>query len=602
MQKRHRSYLHAFLLFVTLGLHAQDKTTLLYNGRIWTADAKTPFVSAIVIKGGKVLAVGDRNTVAAFIKGPHTELDLQGKHVLPGLIDSHIHALAGGGDLGLPNLMDEVYTLPRLQRYLDSCSKIPSMMSGDVLYAVGANITTWSDLEGLAKVLDGGSLGRLPILLEGSDGHTCFANTAYRRKAGLDKAYIRSLPVPSRHFYNLLPDGSPTGFAADSGTSKLFRVLPDTHGKDATALQRALDYLHGVGVTAFLDPHIGETDKGMVNPDLDTYAKAGKSGKLTAHVVGVVRASGNADPKSQIATVKALQKKYAGIPDLALIGFKIFADGVVEYPTQTAALSKPYRNSGYLGDLLYDPEKFKEFVVAADKAGLVVHTHAIGDRAVTETLDAIEAARKVNGPKGPLHSITHLQFVLPSDIPRFKQLNVPASVQLLWAFGDGTTIDIVKPYVDSSIYAWQYPAKSMLDAGALLCGASDWPVSSADPFEAISRAETRLAQQQLKALHTAIEALPQQEGPEVFGLHPNADLTFRSLQVREAVETILDTMPKGAGGSGGSFMPPLGDALVAALDNDDGDEPKLCAAEVEAFGVSHSALGAALCQAAPAAV
>ena len=272
---------------------------------------------------------------------------------------------------------------------------------------------------------------------------------------------------------------------------KLFRALPRTHGKDTVALQRALDYLHSVGVTAFLDPHIGETGKGMENPDLETYAQLSRGGGLTAHVAGVVMASGNVDPDSQISTVKALQKKYSGLTNLSLIGFKIFADGVVEFPTQTAAMSKPYKNSGYLGDLLYDPKKFKDFVIKADKAGLVVHTHAIGDRAVTETLDAIEAARRANGPKGPLHSITHLQFVLPDDIPRFKLLNVPASVQLLWAFGDETTIDIVQPYIDPYIYKWQYPAQSMLQAGALLCGASDWPVSSANPFEAISRAETR---------------------------------------------------------------------------------------------------------------
>jgi len=481
------------LLFTGQALRAQtgEGTTIFYNAKIWTADPDKPFVEAIALKGNKVIAVGDHAAVSAAASDPKLEVDLEGKCVLPGLIDSHIHALGGGADLGLPNLVDEVYSLPQLQHYLDSCSKQPSMMSGDVLYAVGANITTWSDLKGLGKMLDSGALGKHPILLEGSDGHTCYANTAYQQKAGLDKNYILSLPVPSRHFFNLLPDGTPTGFAADSGMGKLFRVLPKTHGKDTAALRRALDYLNSVGVTSFLDPHVGETSKGMDNPDLETYALMSRSGKLSAHVVAVLMASGNADPATQIATVKALQRKYATTDDLALIGFKIFADGVVEFPTQTAALSKPYKNSGYNGDLLYDPRKFKAFVIAADKAGLVVHTHAIGDRAVTETLNAIEAARKSNGPKGPPHSITHLQFVQPGDIPRFKQLWVPASVQLLWAFGDETTIDIVKPYIDPSIYKWQYPAKSMLDAGVLLCGASDWPVSSANPFQAISRAETR---------------------------------------------------------------------------------------------------------------
>lgn len=140
---------------------------------------------------------------------------------------------------------------------------------------------------------------------------------------------------------------------------------------------------------------------------------------------------------------------------------------------------------------MFDPKKFTQFVIAADKQHLLVHVHAIGDRAVTETLNGFEAARKANHNYILPHTITHLQIVLPSDFERFKKLNVLASYQLLWAFGDITTIDIVKPFIDPSLYKWQYPARSMLQAGATICGASDWPVSSANPFEAIYNAETR---------------------------------------------------------------------------------------------------------------
>jgi predicted amidohydrolase YtcJ len=140
---------------------------------------------------------------------------------------------------------------------------------------------------------------------------------------------------------------------------------------------------------------------------------------------------------------------------------------------------------------MFDPKKFALFVTAADKQHLLVHVHAIGDKAVTETLNGFEAARRANGHSGLPHTITHLQIVQQSDFARFKKLNVLASYQLLWAFGDVTTIDIVKPCIDPSLYKWQYPARSMLQAGATICGASDWPVSSANPFEAIYCAETR---------------------------------------------------------------------------------------------------------------
>jgi predicted amidohydrolase YtcJ len=172
-------------------------------------------------------------------------------------------------------------------------------------------------------------------------------------------------------------------------------------------------------------------------------------------------------------------------------GFKIFADGVMEYPTQTAAMSVPYKNSGQSGALMIDPEKFKLFVTEADRDGNMVHVHAIGDRAVTVALDAYDVARKQNHSDSLPHSITHLQVVNPKDIPRFKSLNVIASMQLLWATADVYTMDLVKPYIDEKLFVYQYPAKSLFNAGATVSGASDWPVSSANPFDAIYTAETR---------------------------------------------------------------------------------------------------------------
>jgi predicted amidohydrolase YtcJ len=173
-----------------------------------------------------------------------------------------------------------------------------------------------------------------------------------------------------------------------------------------------------------------------------------------------------------------------------VVGIKVFADGVVEYPSQTAVLSKPY-DTGRNGELLFDPAEFKKIAVAADKQGMIVHVHAIGDQAVTEALNGIEAARKANpGSKLP-HTITHLQFIRPEDIPRFRQLSVIASFQLYWANAGTDTIDLVKPHIDASIYEWQYPARSVLDEGGIIAGASDWPVSTANVFQAIYQAETR---------------------------------------------------------------------------------------------------------------
>jgi predicted amidohydrolase YtcJ len=168
---------------------------------------------------------------------------------------------------------------------------------------------------------------------------------------------------------------------------------------------------------------------------------------------------------------------------------------VVEYPSQTAALTKPYRNTGKSAPLLFDPKRFNDLVVEADRRGMTVHIHAIGDLAVKASLDAFGAARRAN-PHGTLpHTLTHAQFVDVEDVPRFAEYNVIAALQLLWAVADPSTNEEVKPYIDPAIHARLYPARSLLESGATIAGASDWPVSTANPFEAIYQAETRLGPQ-----------------------------------------------------------------------------------------------------------
>jgi predicted amidohydrolase YtcJ len=193
----------------------------------------------------------------------------------------------------------------------------------------------------------------------------------------------------------------------------------------------------------------------------------------------------------QIEVVEALRAKFMDIPNLSIPGLKVFADGVVEIPAQTAALTKPYANTGRSAPLLFTPSKMNALVTEAARRGLNVHIHAIGDLAVKASLDAFEAAR-IAVPNSTLpFSLTHAQFVDPEDIPRFAQLNVISVLQLLWAQPDTYTIEEVKPYIDPEIYRWMYPARSILDAGGEIAGASDWFVSSPNPFLAIYTAETR---------------------------------------------------------------------------------------------------------------
>jgi len=191
--------------------------------------------------------------------------------------------------------------------------------------------------------------------------------------------------------------------------------------------------------------------------------------------------------------VEAFRARFKDVPNLTIPGLKVYADGVAEFPAQTAALTKPYTNTGHTEPLLTTPAKLNSLVTEAARRGLNVHIHAVGDLAVRASLDAFEAARKAVPQSTLPFSLTHARFVDRQDIPRFAQLQVVAVLQLLWASPEAS--DSVKPYIDPEIYRWMYPARSILDAGGKIAGASDWLVSSPNPFLAISTAETRSVQQ-----------------------------------------------------------------------------------------------------------
>jgi len=476
-----------FSLFVLpLLLSAQEK--VFYNTRAFTANQQLPFAEAVAIKGNLIIAVGNYADVKKRVSSTAEWIDLKGGFLMPGFVDSHNHAISGGRGLTKANTSDKLMSIDELVAYAKEELQRKDGMTGDVLVIYGLNISTWSYLDDLIRIFNKDEFATQPLVLRGSDGHTAWCNKIMMKRTGISKNFILSLAAEEKLYYGTAKDGEPNGFVSENGCRKITAALiedVDFH----KAAEKAMEYNNRYGITAWLDPSAGNT--GYTASDyLEAYSYLIESGKLTAHIVATIVADADGDPQKQIDAVKAMQKKYNG-KDLSIIGFKIYADGVIEHPTHTAALSLPYTGTSSKGVLMFDPKKFASFAIAADKQNMLVHVHAIGDRAVTETLNGFEAVRKTNDNRRLPHTITHLQIVLPSDFERFNKLNVLASYQLLWAFGDVTTVDIVKPYIDPSLYQWQYPARSLLQAGATICGASDWPVSSANPFEAIYNAETR---------------------------------------------------------------------------------------------------------------
>lgn len=501
----------AFVGLLMLGAASQalaaDATVLFYNARVFTAEPDAPYADAVAIRGDRIIAVGALDLVEKAGGQGARRVDLGGRFLMPGMLDAHAHpigtrhAFGGGAMLVLANFPDASDSLADLLRFVGDTVDARSSLIGDTVVVNGLDLGYWSHAAEIDRALSAGRFSEVPIVLFGADGHTGWANAKARERASITAAYLRQLAPAHRAYYGFGPGFSPNGFVVDEGLTRLRLSVPPASTETQLSFgQAGVRYLNALGITGWLDAAVagvvgGDQPLTLEDPGaLPVYRELARRGELTAHVAAypVIRPNNGVQ---QLDIVEALRKQYADVPNLVIPGPKVFADGVVEYPSQTAALSKPYLNTNKSVPVLFDQHSFSDLVVQADRRGMIVHIHAIGNLAVKASLDAFGAARKAN-PAGTLpHTMTHLQFVDPEDVPRFAKLRVIAALQLLWAVADPSTNEEVKPYIDPAIYARMYPARALLESGATIAGASDWPVSSANPFEAIYQAETRAGPQ-----------------------------------------------------------------------------------------------------------
>ena len=472
--------------FTSSPLWSQENSAdrIFFHAKVFTADPQNPYAEAVAVRGDKIIAVGNLSEVEKSASANAERIDLEGKTLFPGFIDSHSHSIEGGLGLIAADASEKVTALKQLPPFVADAKKSGKGMRGDILEILGLPLEFWSHPDILNTDFSAGAYASQSVLLRGMDGHTAWANRALLQRAGITADFLKKLSPGERSYYGISKDGQPNGFLVDAGTEKIEPLLPaPTPDTLLAAARAALQYNYNLGITAWLDPLASENV-------LQAYKMLADHGELNSEVVAFPQVLSK-DPAAELAAVQKTRERYKNIPNLHVTGIKIFADGVVEFPSQTANLSKPYKNTGRNGDLLFDPKKFAELCIAADKQGLIIHVHALGDGAVQAALDGIAAARQANGNSGLPHTLTHEQFVRPEDFPRFRELNVISALQLFWAEASNDTIEIVKPYLDPAIYKWQYPARSILDNGGIISGASDWPVSTANVFRGIYQAETR---------------------------------------------------------------------------------------------------------------
>ncbi|UCO96720.1 amidohydrolase [Metapseudomonas lalkuanensis] len=472
---------------------------ILHNAKVYTAEPGQALQQAVAVEDGKVRAVGSNDDVLKLRESATQVIDLGGKVLMPGFIDSHSHAIFGGLELDSASLGGQLVPVAELEQRLRQWRDNGKARHGDALSVSGMPSAAWGQVAELEQRFNQGEWAEVPIFFMGWDHHTGWANRAMLKRAGIDAAMVKGLKGEAQATIGHHEDGQPNGFLADAGLDPVMAQLPPATAEQLLkAARSALRYNLSLGITAWMDPAANAAPGEPLfdfKPTAQTlgvlpaYKALAEKGELTAHVAALLVANPKSRP-ADLDTLDKVRQQFQGVPNLTLPGIKVFADGVAEIPAQTAAMLEPYKNSNKRGELLIDPAHFGELVSAADARGWLVHVHAIGDRAVRESLNGIEQARK-DRQSGIAHSVTHLQMVNPKEFARFQPLGVIASMQLYWASADELSLDLVQPYISAMAFHYQYPARSLLKNGATISGASDWPVTTPEPWKAIYQAVSR---------------------------------------------------------------------------------------------------------------
>ncbi|MFT4263559.1 MAG: amidohydrolase [Nocardioides sp.] len=469
-------------------------TTLFANGPVFDGRHYLLGVGGVLVRDGVIEAVLSADDP---LPGPGEVdeiVDQAGGLLTPGFTDAHVHAVQGGLErirCDLSQLYSRDDYLATVKAYADAHPDLPWIVGG------GWAMACFPGGAPLAADLDAVVPDR-PVFLVNRDHHGAWANTRAFEVAGVTAA----TPDPPDGYLERDADGAPTGTLHEGAMALVADHLPETTDEELMAgLLEAQAYLHSVGVTGWQDAIVGAY-AGMTDPG-PTYAAATRDGLLTADVVGALwwdRDRGVEQIPDLVALRASYDSQAGGQPGSARPGFratsvKVMQDGVPE--NGTASMSTPYldRCHGHLtansGHSFVDPAVLREAAPLLTAEGFQIHIHAIGDGAVTESLDALEAAIEAYPGADRRHHVAHLQFVRPEDQPRFGASGVAVNMQTLWACHDDQMVDLVIPQVGTERAAWQYPWATMLAAGARLVAGSDWPVSTPDPWQALHVAVNR---------------------------------------------------------------------------------------------------------------
>ena len=452
---------------------------ILTNGVVHTVDAARSVREAVAVTDGRIVAVGSAAEIAE-LAGPGTRIvDVEGGMVLPGFQDAHCHLALSGYEQTLCDLFESRGAEEHLRRIAEYARAHPDR---DWVLGGGWSMSDFPGGIPTREQLDAVVADR-PAVLTNRDGHGSWANTRALELAGIG----RDTPDPAGGRIERDEHGEPVGMLQERRCGWCSAWRPSrTPISERPGCWRAQEYYHRLGITACQDAE--------VKPDYqEAYERLARSGELTLRVRAQPGLGAGSGDDSQLDEL--IERRLSGtVGRLNCGNVKFFHDGVVE--NRTAAMLDPYLDAAGSPTDEYGIDQYRladlaRHVARCDAAGFGIHIHAIGDRAVRESLDVLEQAAAANGRRDSRHQLAHVQFAHRDDIPRFRKLGVIANVTPLWARLEEYVRDLTLPFISPEAGAMMYPFGSILRAGGSLAFGSDWSVSTPDPLHQLASAVAR---------------------------------------------------------------------------------------------------------------
>jgi predicted amidohydrolase YtcJ len=481
------------LLGSNLALADQSGSLLLHNGKIYTVNAQQPWASAMVIdEDGSIVAIGDDEDVADYVDDETETVDLEGRLVLPGFQDTHAHVLDASSEAQGDCKVEAADDVPQWLQEIAACNKRDD---GDWLLGWGFSLHSLLDAQKSPRELLDGIISDRPVAIMEETSHAYWLNSKALEQAGIDAG----TPNPEGGIILRDATGQATGVLLDNaGDLALDKALPPSKALEEVYYQAVLagqDELARNGITSVADARVF-----WRRGHMQAWQRAARNDELTARTTLGLWAYPTLDDDEQLDELKALYDPGSADSLLHVTQIKFYVDGIIH--NTTARLQQPYAESlpgvGPKGLYYFSPERLERYSRELGKTGFDLHIHAIGDQAVSDALDAIDAT----GGQGR-HRITHVELVAKQDIPRFAQLEVIADFQPSPYFTP-SFLKSNEPMIGQRAYA-MLPMRELYDAGARVTLSSDWDVNPLSPLGIMQNALS-LGERGLPNLEAAIKA------------------------------------------------------------------------------------------------